>query len=81
MCTSPQLSLRDSGDLRLLKLGVDDEDYGLIKGPHYLEHIQCTLGDGLLGRKVAGSLLGTCTDVSVTKDQLTKLKINRDDIS
>jgi len=60
---------------------VGEEDYGLVDNTVYSEHIKRTLGDSLLGRKTSGALLERVKEVSVTKQQLTELKINKDEIS
>ena len=73
--------MRDDGELRLLKLGVQDEDYCLIQSTLYTAYIQTRLGEGNLTMKVIRSLLRSCRDVSITREQLTEHKFSEDDIS
>ncbi len=76
-----QEALRESGVVRLLKLGASEEDYCLIRSQQYCDYLQSCLGEGGLGTKVTESLLKNCHDVSVTNERLTELKFSNEDIS
>lgn len=76
-----QADLQDHGELRVLKLGVADEDVCLLDSHNYTHHLQASLGESALGSKVTELLLPSCRDVSVSKDRLMELKFSSDDIS
>ena len=68
-----QISLRNSGKIRLIKLESASDDYAVISHDHY-----CTLICNILKRnvplqhKVINTLLPGCVDVSISKIQLTQ---------
>lgn len=65
------MSLRDSGQVRMLKLGVSEQDYVLMEEESYCGYLKEYLKeDKLLCRKLTESVLPSCRDVSASQQQL-----------
>lgn len=74
--------MRDKGDIRVIKLGVSEDDYGIVLSEDYGTYIASVLGENVLGRKVMKSLIQRYHDVSLNKEQLmTELKFTNEEIS
>ena len=76
-----QLMLRDSGRVRLFKLGEAGDDFAVVFSEEYLPHVGSHLGDTPLCRKFVGTALTECRDVSVSKTRLKELHFSEDEIS
>ena len=76
-----QLMLRDSGRVRLFKLGEAGDDFAVVFSEEYLPHVGSHLGNTPLCRKFVGTALTECRDVSVSKTRLKELHFSEDEIS
>ena len=74
------MSLRDSGRIRLFKLGVSSDEFAVLFTEDYVHHIKSYLGDTPLYRHFVGVVLPACRDVSITKKQLAEeLRVGEED--
>lgn len=74
--------MRDQGQVRLIKLGVTEDDWGVVTDEDYRACVASAVGDSSLGQKVMGSLLEHYRDASVSKEQLvSELKLSKEEIS
>ncbi len=65
------MSMRDSGSVRMFKLGVSEQDYALLEEESYCGYLKEYLKeDPLLCRKLTTAVLPACKDVSVSHQQL-----------
>lgn len=74
------MTLRDSGRIRLFKLGVSNDEFAVLFTEDYVQHIKSYLGDTPLYRRFVGVVLHACKDVSITKKQLAEeLRVGEED--
>ena len=78
-----QQSLIDGGRIRQFKLGVSENDYAVMISDDYRGYVVSWMGDcSALCKRLTRSVLPSCTDVSVSKEKLTKeLRLSQEDIS
>ena len=73
------MSLRDSGQVRMLKLGLTEHNYALVDEGKFSSYLRSFLQeDGALCRKVM-EILGGCREVSITQQQLVGATALRED--
>ena len=81
MCLSTQFTLRDAGKIRVLKLGVADDEYSLVWTVDYQNHVKTVLDNAQLYRKFVEVVLPGNKDVSISRMQLKEeMKLSDDEI-
>lgn len=77
-----QLSLRDSGRVRLFKLGVSEDQYCLVWTEDYRNHLRTVLGRTQLCDKFMRVVLPGNQEVSITRGQLREeMKLSEEEIT
>ena len=76
------MTLKDSGKVRLFKLGVASDAYAAVFTSEYIDHAKTHLGDTALFKKFVEVVLPACRDVSTTRKRLTEvLRLSEEEIS
>lgn len=68
------MSLRDSGSIRILKLGVSEHDYAVVEEERYGSYLEAFLKDDAALCCKLLRVLPQCREVSITPQQLHPLK-------
>ena len=77
-----QLVLRDSGKVRLFKLGVSEDQYCLVWTEDYRSHLRTVLGRSQLCDKFLRVVLPGNQEVSITRVQLREeMRLSEEEIT
>ena len=77
-----QLALRDSGKVRLFKLGVSEDQYCLVWTEDYRSHLRTVLGRSQLCNKFLRVVLPGNQEVSITRVQLREeMRLSEEEIT
>ena len=78
----PQLVLRDTGKVRLFKLGVAEDEYALVWSENYQSHVRTVLGPTQLCDKFLKVVLPGNQEVSISRQQLKEeMKLSEEEIT